>query len=336
VLKLIFVILFVSIPVMAGKYVVLYSDLGESKNDKLSIMFRQIGDQLSANYGYEVSKEQANEDFLRSPDSLKVLMNNNAAERVAAVSINALDSKVFYNVLIVDKSDSGKVSAYRFTAMVYDDFEVIINRLTKMLGLNTTWESTISMDDITRRDAQKRPQRNFSRTAFYLLTGVMTPIGESLRRQPRWTWGDTSTIQPERFITFGLGVIYDLKKYFFEADYSILGFSGMTFGLGGGYFLRDASIAPYVGASLSVTWLYNTVPPQNALAPDTSNYDYYYDYDTYEYTDDVGFGFMPRLGVKFLRDQSFQPFVELAAPIVIGSKRVEKVFGGRFGFSYAF
>ncbi|MBL8026148.1 MAG: hypothetical protein JNL74_07045 [Fibrobacteres bacterium] len=333
--KVFMVVLLAIIPAFAGKFVILYSDLGAPANEKLGIMFRQIGGVLSSTHTYEVESDHAQEHFLSSVDSLTAHLERKGAQRIAALSINVLSPKVFYNIIIIDAADKKKVNSFRFVAMTNEDFEVIINRLSKMLGNNEAWVNTENMDDIALRDTQKRRQKNNGRTAFYMQFGIMSPLGESLRRQASWHY-DTTFIQPDRFMNFGLGISYDVRKYFIEADYELLGFSGMSFGIGGGYFLRDASIAPYVGLSLSATWLYNTVEPDKPYQPDTTGYYFYNeDYD-YDFKDDVGFSVMPRLGVKALRDHSFQPFFEIGMPIVLGSKRIEKIFGARLGFAYAF
>jgi hypothetical protein len=319
----------------AQNTVIIYPNLGENKAEKLTAFMNQISSRLNNNYKLQMSIKMIDEmPTAGEKDRIVEIGREEGYNRVIYLNISPLGNKVFYNVAKYNCGDGSVIFSDDFTVMGNEDFEVLVERFAKMLGEDIPWAKTISLDHVTERDAQKRKQGSFGHFGAYLATGIGKPFGESLTRQEAFSYIysiDVDKIQPSQFMQLSFGLTYDVRKYFIDAEFAWIGWSGMSMGLGGGYFIKDQDISPYCGINVSATWIWNSVPDS------TSEIDYWDSttYTYYDYKTDVGLGITARLGARFLRSHFFQPFVELNGVGVIGS-RFEKYGVLRFGLAAVF
>jgi hypothetical protein len=315
--------------VFADNVLFVYPDLGPTKSEKLTSMMKQISMRLKNDYSMEISLSQPVPfPAIDQKEKIFSLASEGNFNQIVYINIDVLDSKVFYNVLKLNLADQATLFQDNFTIMQVEDFEVIINRFALMLGANKPWNETISIDNVTVRDGQKRRQQNSGHFGIILGSGVAHPFGESLTRTKSSYYYDSDLVQPTQFLILSGGVTYDIRKLCMDAQITLLGYSGMSFGIGANYYFKDDFFAPYAGGALSAGWVWNTVAPEN---PDTSSY-----YSSRkEYTDDVGIGITGRLGTKFLRGSFFQPFIELDITSIIAT-RIEYFAGLRFGIVTTF
>jgi hypothetical protein len=336
--------------IFAQKVLIIFPSLGQSRSEKLLSMMNQISMRLKSEYDLNAVLKQP-EEFPKPEENEKILSiaEEEGADQVVYINIDLLGNKVFYNVVKYKCSNQTVLFSDNFTVMKVEDFEVIIGRFAKMIGEGQLWAETITIDEVTARDAQKRKQRSHGHFGIFLSAGIDKPFGESLTRQENsysyyYYDNEDRTIQPSQFLVLSGGFTYDIRKFYVDADFTLLGYSGMALNLGGGYYIKDDFIAPYAGATVSAAWVFNTVPSDTSVHTyDRGYYDYntssYIDstvYDTsYNYSSDVGFGITGRLGVKFLRDHFFQPFVEFNGTAIFAT-RIETFAGARFGIAMVF
>lgn len=324
--------------IQAKKALVIYPNLGQNA-ESMAKMANQISFRLSNDYKYESIFKQL-DSMPQAGDKDGILAYGQGQEGIDELiyfDVNVLGNKCFYNISKYNLADKSTIFSDHFIVMSSEDYEILINRFSKLLGENIKWDQTRDIDNITQRDAVQRKKRNHGSFGFLLVSGVSKPMQESLSRYKSYysysyySYNDYyKIVQPDQFLILSGGISYDVEKFFVDGNISLLGLSGLSFEIGGGYYFKDSFIAPYGGLNLGATWLFNTTIDSTLIT--TTDYDYssgtYKDTSYYEneISDEVGLSVTGRLGVKMLRSQMFQPFVE-AFFTGVAANRFEK-FGG--------
>lgn len=156
-----------------------------------------------------------------------------------------LDSRVAIHAALYD-SNGGQLYQVRLTATSMDDMEPVADRIAAGLYRRTPLDFTRNRRNVTGVET-RAPNRLFSEKVFGVRTGVLFPVAKHLDTRAALSLEFDARLDAETyFLEFAVGFILPSNSSDGED-----GIGGMSFMLGGNYYLSDGDVAPYLGGGVS-------------------------------------------------------------------------------------
>lgn len=142
--------------------------------------------------------------------------------------------------------NGGLLYQVKLTANSMDDLEPVSDRIAASLHRRTEHEYTRTRRNVTGVET-KAPNRLFSEKVFGMRTGVSLPLANHLDTRASLSFEFDARLDAEDyFLEFAVGFIVPSDTGTEDG-----GIGGMTFMIGGNYYLGDGDVAPYLGGGVS-------------------------------------------------------------------------------------